>query len=324
MPPTGGVRLTQTIPPPGTPDTAEPLPCPLCDYDLRGLTEPRCPECGYTFEWRQMLDPALRRHEFLFEHHPRRSLWSFRRTLVGGLRPRRFWGSLFPSQPSKPRRLVLYWLLAAVVLAFTAAIPLAVAAAQFVNSQREYRLALIAYYSQPSFDRDARLAWGIQTYGSLEAYIVAIHPINARTVAAAVLDAAGPVTALLSVLAFWPWLTFLALMVFRISMRRAKVKPAHVLRCVIYSYDALFWLGALSLLLGPVAAGLMLLPVPTLKVAVPVAVGLMYFAALLYMAYRLTVAYRIYLQFHRPAATVAAAQIIVALAVFTAFVSIVG
>lgn len=25
--------------------------CPLCEYNLRGLSEPRCPECGYQFEW---------------------------------------------------------------------------------------------------------------------------------------------------------------------------------------------------------------------------------------------------------------------------------
>jgi hypothetical protein len=28
--------------------------CPVCDYDLRGTVEPRCPECGETFtvqEW---------------------------------------------------------------------------------------------------------------------------------------------------------------------------------------------------------------------------------------------------------------------------------
>lgn len=30
--------------------------CPVCDYDLRGTVEPRCPECGETFagkEWKR-------------------------------------------------------------------------------------------------------------------------------------------------------------------------------------------------------------------------------------------------------------------------------
>ena len=41
----------------------------------------------------------------------------------------------------------------------------------------------------------------------------------------------------------WPWLTFLSLMVFRISMRRARVKSVHVLRCVLYSADGVIWAG---------------------------------------------------------------------------------
>lgn len=28
--------------------------CPNCDYDVRGLTEPRCPECGKTFSTREV------------------------------------------------------------------------------------------------------------------------------------------------------------------------------------------------------------------------------------------------------------------------------
>ncbi len=28
----------------------EDILCPLCEYDLRMLAEPRCPECGYRFD----------------------------------------------------------------------------------------------------------------------------------------------------------------------------------------------------------------------------------------------------------------------------------
>ena len=73
--------------------------CPLCDYNLRTLVEPRCPECGYTFEWRDLLDPARRVHPYLFEHHPRRNAWSFVRTAVNGLSPLSFWSSLRPASP---------------------------------------------------------------------------------------------------------------------------------------------------------------------------------------------------------------------------------
>src|SRR5688500_14877048 len=93
--------------------------CPLCDYDLRGLSELRCPECGYRFEWAKLLDPAAQRHPYLFEHHPRRNIWSFGKTLIGGFRPRRFWSTLTPAQPSRPRRLILYWMLTTALLVAT-------------------------------------------------------------------------------------------------------------------------------------------------------------------------------------------------------------
>src|SRR6476620_9578090 len=93
--------------PPDAPDwdiVREEVRCPLCGYQLRGLTEPRCPECGYRFEWRPLLDPTGRFHAYLFEHHPERDVRSFVRTMVGTLLPRRFWRSLHPAQPSRPRR----------------------------------------------------------------------------------------------------------------------------------------------------------------------------------------------------------------------------
>src|SRR5262245_18628420 len=80
-----------SIAPPDWATIAETIRCPLCEYDLRGLANPRCPECGRDFVWIELLDPARRRHRYLFEHHPERNVWSFVRTLVGGLLPWRFW-----------------------------------------------------------------------------------------------------------------------------------------------------------------------------------------------------------------------------------------
>src|SRR3954464_15190796 len=90
-------------PPPPTTTTTPPLSsgeslaCPMCGYDLRGQIDPRCPECGYTFDWEELRDPTRRLHPYLFEHHPRRNVWSFIRTLTAGLRPRRFWSMLYPT-----------------------------------------------------------------------------------------------------------------------------------------------------------------------------------------------------------------------------------
>ena len=89
----------------------EEVHCPLCDYNLRGLIEPRCPECGFKFAWPDLLDPTKRRHPFIFEHHPERNLWSAWKTTTAMLRPRRFWSSLRPSQPSNAKRLFNYWLI---------------------------------------------------------------------------------------------------------------------------------------------------------------------------------------------------------------------
>ena len=96
--------------------------CPLCEYDLRGLTEPRCPECGYRFEWADLLDPRKRLHPYLFEHHADRNFWSFWKTAWYGWGPWLFWSSLYPTQPSRPGRLRAY---AALVLFVAALAPAA-------------------------------------------------------------------------------------------------------------------------------------------------------------------------------------------------------
>jgi hypothetical protein len=95
------------------------LHCPLCEYNLRGLTEPRCPECGYVFTWAELLDSNRLKHSYLFEHHPKHNVWSFVRTLTGGLRPRRFWRTLNPAMPSRPGRLALYAVLVTFLLVMT-------------------------------------------------------------------------------------------------------------------------------------------------------------------------------------------------------------
>src|SRR4051812_5816226 len=102
------------------PIAREDMTCPLCNYNLRGLTQARCPECGFTFNWTEILDITRRKHPYLFEHHPERNLWSFFRTLLGGLNPWSFRRTLHPAQPASLRRLTIYrWVMKAV-----AAVPL--------------------------------------------------------------------------------------------------------------------------------------------------------------------------------------------------------
>ena len=96
------------------------ITCPLCRYNLRGLSEARCPECGFEFQWPEILEITRRKHPYLFEHHPERNVWSFFQTLIGGLNPWRFWKTLHPAQPADEWRLTLYrWIVKAI-----AALPL--------------------------------------------------------------------------------------------------------------------------------------------------------------------------------------------------------
>ena len=292
--------------------------CPLCGYNLRGLVEPRCPECGYAFEWQALLDPARRLHPYLFEHHPERNVRSFVRTMVGGLLPRRFWRSLQPAQPSHVRRLLLYWLVAA-SLVFVAS--LTHAGLSLFGTIRENEISraasiksLPAALATPSAYQP-HLNAEVQNAGGMQAWVDArLPPTRSRRFFDAWYRQYDLPMGLRvpAIFAGWPWLTFLTLMIFVASMRRAKVRPVHVLRCVVYSCDAGVWLIPLAAVTSFLNAA------PTNPVAVQngFARGGMVLVTIVLPAYttwRLAVAYRLYLRFDHPMATVAAAQFIVAL-----------
>ena len=103
----------------------------------------------------------------------------------------------------------------------------------------------------------------------------------------------------------WPWLTVLSLLIFQASMRRAMIKPGHVLRCAIYGCD--FALLAIALL-----ATILLLPRDySRSTAYPL---MMIFPIV--ATYRLAFAYKRYLRFSHPFLTVAASQVVVFLVIF--------
>lgn len=216
------------------------LPCPLCQYDLRGATEPRCTECGYQTSWEELRDPKRRLHPFLFEHHPESNFKSFFRTLFATLRPGRFWRSVFDTQPSFPSRLRTCWLtysLLSITLYIAITWPLAaVQSREGVNKSRAWNQGNIQ--NRPELEE-----YYTSQYGSLEAYLDYMYPLeyatHIRIVAPAVFCSPISMIALFTLL--WVPGTVLLLCIFQGSRRRRQLKSHHIMRCAIYCGDISLW-----------------------------------------------------------------------------------
>ena len=88
---------------------AEPLPCPLCAYDLRATTAGRCPECGHAFdaaELRQRLATRAQLAWFVEVDLPQ--WWSGWSTSLATLRPVWFWRNVTPELPMRPSPRTLF------------------------------------------------------------------------------------------------------------------------------------------------------------------------------------------------------------------------
>ncbi|MFQ5502554.1 MAG: hypothetical protein ACE5EQ_09680 [Phycisphaerae bacterium] len=302
-----------TVPPVDWDAVEEEIDCPLCDYNLRGLIESRCPECGYRFEWPDMLDPTRRLHPYLYEHHPECGFKSFWRTARGGLRPRRFWRSLNPVQPSRPKRLMRYWCLVASILILVFVIEMGIATAEMIRDRKASHSFMVASitarYSQSHYSTL------VKNYGSIQNYCESLYPTRPLVVIRDLFSQPGPfliVGAILGVPLTWPWLSFLALMVFQMSMKRARIKAIHVLRCTLYASDVILWLAITHVVLILTVIVLLSTAGPGMRVMMATTVSFIA-AAPLIASYRLAVAYRFYLRFDRPVLTVLAAQILMML-----------
>ncbi len=293
--------------------------CPLCEYNLRGLPEPRCPECGYRFDWAEVLSPNRRPHEYLFEHHPERNWSRFWQTARGACRPKRFWTSLHPSQPSRPARLFLYWLIGAVLVGLVNPLYcVQEAALQAAAANRLRASQASVLYRNPSHRSNI-----VQFYGSTQAFLDRRYPTESTLSYLSKMFGAGQAPwrllfldfpLLLVVPALWSWLTAVAMMAFPISTRRGRLRRIHLVRCALYSFDPVMWA---AFLLAGVFAGLFWAAVigqqtfryPMVSWGIwPI--GL----AILFGCWRLRAACAHYLRFSWPEATVLATQIIALLA----------
>jgi hypothetical protein len=296
---------------------SEALHCPLCGYDLRATTEPRCPECGYAFDLGELRDPERRLHPYAFEHHPERNASSFLQTLFAGLRPHRFWRKMHPTQPSRPRRLLLYW---AIVVLPCVVLLAAQAARTIVSLDRQQVAQAKAMATRaPQVYDQVTLAGFVSKYGSLQAWADAStprwpHPWFRRWVAHSYLVreiAIGTIAWLA-----WPWVTLAGLMIFQASMRRARVRPIHVLRCVFYAGDVALWwaIGAAAVVAIDIYRNGM--GAQTWAQARSTPIHWLMVAGLLVATWRLAAAYRHYLRFPHAWATALAVQFMVALLLF--------
>ena len=297
------------------------IACPLCDYNLFGLDRPRCPECGYGFEWSEVMSPRRQRHPYLFEHHPECNVRSWRQTWVGAWRPRRFWKSLHPAQPSRPLRLLAYWFIGLVfipiVLPALVLYPFRVETLyrSAVRSQSEARLQRSSEYREQIIAR----------HGSERAFLDWLFP--RKTMLSLFREHVASGTALRhregQILAFyappllliWPWLTLASLLVFQISIRRARIRTIHLARCVLYCFDIPSW--CLILLAGTIGLSLAGSWIPLQQRSIYSGVDLCSLSMLLLLAvsmcvgaWRLYQACALYLRFSWPAATVVASQAI--------------
>jgi hypothetical protein len=310
--------------PPDWDSLVEQIKCPMCRYSLRGLVEPRCPECGYRFTWPDMLDRRRRLHPYVFEHHPEKNLRSFLRTALAGWRPRRFWTALHPFQPSRPARLVRYWMYAIAVYALSLILSALATAIVIANTNRIYnsRAQSIQSGSAPVPARypDARRRHGPPP---LPQWAFQMNPTSIPVI---LRDKLGRphqrdgfcVTLVLPIA--WPWLTFVTLMIFPFTMRRVGVRPVHALRCVLYSMDTPFWIGVLIIAISAgQAAAAVFSGAPYEPIEFLNSWGVVILLMVLVGCWRLWRAYKFYMQFDHALATVLVAQFIVFLVVMIAF-----
>ena len=291
-PPQSTEPAAATGPPDWTASDAQ-IECPLCEYNLRGLSETRCPECGYTFTWAEVLDPNRRRHPYLFEHHPEHNARAFFRTVAGALRPRRFWRTLHPTQPARPWRLVAYLLLVLLVLALPPALGSVIGMPDTPAKPTPWGIAPV---------QTLRRQLGFRATANLPHHLV--QPLVRAHLWKLVWT--------FSIFcAAWLPITFALLLIFRASMRRARVRLHHVARCVVYGFDVVAWwafLLAVTLVVNaqPYSPGI---------AAEAIAWFILFSIPILWlvMSYRLATAYELYLRFDHARWTIFAVQFIVAL-----------
>lgn len=221
--------------PPAASPLAEDIHCPLCDYNLRGLSDPRCPECGYTFTW-----PALRRqfrhqNTFAFDATARPGLRSLLKTMLLALFPQTFWQRLQPAHRPRAARLLTYcaviWLPLLLVLLLDPY--LREQYSRYRSECQRVETARASFAANVKSDPEV-LRRVLSAYGTVEAYAQKMVPsswVSAWTCLSSPLTYLG--LRLLCLLL--PALTWPVLLIYQASMRKRHIRQVHVLRAFAYA-----------------------------------------------------------------------------------------
>jgi hypothetical protein len=202
------------------------LPCPRCQYNLRMLSTPRCPECGTVFRWQTLLHIGCPRcgeslemvdgkrcprcdldldwqalldqadpSQFKQFEYTQRPVRAAIRTWLAALRPRRFWDGIRLESPPAVTR--LRWLLVTAMAIYVVSIG-------------------VAFWGQGS---------------SLRGFI--FDERNAALCGSA---------------ACMPIVTIIGLPLFVPTLARFRIRRDQLLRCLAYGATGLVWIGCAFLL----------------------------------------------------------------------------
>jgi len=182
----------------------EELTCPTCGYHLCGLNDPRCPECGNAFTWDGVLEWYRRARSMLFEHHWRdRPVRSFLVSFARSVRPKRFWAELNIHDPVPVRPLLAMTMIAAMLSACVGLIVFVVSFWLWFSIRRVNWVEAFQFSSLVRF-----LISALEDRGFREAVFVNV---------------------------LWCFLCIFALLIFQQSMRRCRVRTGHVIRVWAYA-----------------------------------------------------------------------------------------
>ena len=273
-----------------TADAAD-LTCPLCEYNLRGWPTRGAPSAGSRSPGTSCGRPTGRGTRGCSRTPGTAGARSFAVTWWRNRWPWRFWRDVSPANPVSVWRLLVYWALVGTTATVALLVPLP--HGYWTDESQAYSYS---YLPTPPTGLDLIGAECLRTWTAVRDDLLSPGVI-------------GPPLLVLA----WPWLSVAALMLFRLSMRQAKISSAHVLRTAVYGCDLgpAVWVAVVLFL----SAGVSPVGWTSAESGAPLAYLALFCGGL--ATVRLTVAYARYLRFHLPLATVLASQVVVVLFVWT-------